>query len=196
MTVLTEAVIIVLAVSFFSLGWRTGMIVALSIPLVLASTFMVMQMVGIDLQRISLGALIIALGLLVDDAIIAVEMMTVKMEQGFDRLTAASFAYTTTAFPMLTGTLITAVGFIPIALAKSQAGELVFSLFAVVTIALLVSWFVAVIFIPYFGYLMLDAEKLRKIGQEHHGDVYDTPFTDVSARWSNGVSNTAGKSSG
>jgi len=176
MKVLTEAVIIVLAVSFISLGWRTGAIVALSIPLVLATTFMVMQLLGIDLQRISLGALIVALGLLVDDAIIAVEMMTVKMEQGFDRIKAATFAYTTTAFPMLTGTLITAAGFTPIALAKSQAGELVFSMFSVVTIALLASWFVAVIFIPYFGYLVLDAEKLRKLGQEHHGDVYDTAF--------------------
>ncbi|MFZ2629738.1 MAG: efflux RND transporter permease subunit [Rugosibacter sp.] len=176
MKVLAEAVVIVLAVSFISLGWRTGAIVALSIPLVLATTFMVMQLLGIDLQRISLGALIVALGLLVDDAIISVEMMTVKMEQGFDRIKAATFAYTSTAFPMLTGTLITAAGFTPIALAKSQAGELVFSMFAVVTIALLVSWFVAVIFIPYFGYLLLDAEKLRKVGQEHHGDVYDTAF--------------------
>jgi multidrug efflux pump len=176
MTVLAEAVIIVLAVSFISLGWRTGAIVALSIPLVLATTFMVMQLVGIDLQRISLGALIVALGLLVDDAIIAVEMMTVKMEQGFDRIKAATFAYSSTAFPMLTGTLITAAGFTPIALAKSQAGELVFSMFAVVTIALLASWVVAVVFIPYFGYLILDAEKLRKLGQAHHGDVYDTAF--------------------
>jgi multidrug efflux pump len=173
---LVEAVLIVLAVSFLSLGWRTGAIVALSIPLVLAITFKVMQMVNIDLQRISLGALVVALGLLVDDAIIAVEMMVIKLEQGFDRFKAATFAYTSTAFPMLTGTLVTAAGFTPIAFAKSAAGEMVLSMFWVVVISLLASWFVAVVFIPYLGYLILDADKLRKRGQAHQGDLYDTPF--------------------
>ena len=173
---LGEAVAIVLAVSFLSLGLRTGTVVALSIPLVLAITFLLMRIFGIDLQRISLGALVIALGLLVDDAIIAAEMMVVKMEQGWDRFKAATFAYTSTAFPMLTGTLITAAGFTPVGFAKSAAGEYTFSIFAVVTIALLVSWVVAVVFTPYLGYRLLDAEKLRKYGADHHGDIYDTPF--------------------
>ena len=158
--VLAEAVIIVLLVSFFSLGKRPGLIVALSIPLVLAMTFATMYYFGIGLHKISLGALILALGLLVDDAIIAVEMMAIKMEQGFDRLSAASFAYTSTAFPMLTGTLITAAGFLPIATANSSTGEYTRSIFQVVTIALLLSWIVAVIFIPFLGYRLLpDAHK-------------------------------------
>ncbi|MDO8348161.1 MAG: efflux RND transporter permease subunit [Rugosibacter sp.] len=172
---LTEAIVIVLAVSFLSLGWRTGAVVALSIPLVLAVTFLLMKFFGIDLQRISLGALVIAMGLLVDDAIIAVEMMVVKMEQGWDRYKAATFAYTSTAFPMLTGTLITAAGFAPVGFAKSSAGEYTFSIFAVVTIALLVSWLVAVVFTPFLGYRLLNAKKLRASG-EAHGDVYATPF--------------------
>ncbi|HWH48577.1 MAG TPA: efflux RND transporter permease subunit, partial [Burkholderiales bacterium] len=155
MKTLLEAVVIVLAVSFFSLGFRTGLVVALSMPLVLAVTFLMMKLFGIDLQRISLGALIISLGLLVDDAIISVEMMATKMEQGMDRVKAASFAYTSTAFPMLTGTLITAAAFMPVGFAKSSAGEYTFSIFAVVTIALLVSWVVAVLFIPYLGYKLL-----------------------------------------
>ncbi|HJW46771.1 MAG TPA: efflux RND transporter permease subunit, partial [Lysobacter sp.] len=153
--VLTEAVIIVLLVSFFSLGFRTGMVVAVSIPLVLAMTFAVMHYFGIGLHKISLGALVLALGLLVDDAIIAVEMMAIKMEQGFSRLKAASFAYETTAFPMLTGTLVTAAGFLPIATAASSTGEYTRSLFQVVTIALIVSWIAAVLFIPYLGDKML-----------------------------------------
>ena len=173
---LSEAVVIVLAVSFLSLGWRTGTVVALSIPLVLAITLLVMKVFGIDLQRISLGALVISLGLLVDDAIIAAEMMVVKMEQGWDRFKAATFAYTSTAFPMLTGTLITAAGFTPVGFAKSAAGEYTFSIFAVVTIALLVSWVVAVVFTPYLGYKLLDPDKLRAIGEQHGGDVYDSPF--------------------
>jgi len=173
---LAEAIAIVLAVSFLSLGLRTGAVVALSIPLVLAIVFLLMKVFGIDLQRISLGALVIALGLLVDDAIIAVEMMVVKMEQGFDRVKAATFAYTSTAFPMLTGTLITAAGFTPVGFARSAAGEYTFSIFAVVTMALLVSWLVAVIFTPYLGYKLLDADKLLKFGKDHHGDIYDTPF--------------------
>ncbi len=169
MKVLLEAVVIVLGVSFLSLGLRSGVVVMLCIPLVLAITFVCMQVFGIDFHRISLGALIIALGLLVDDAIIAVEMMQVKMEQGFDRFRAASFAYTSTAFPMLTGTLITAAGFIPVGFAKSSAGEYTFSIFAVVTIALLVSWVVAVIFTPFIGYRLL---PMPRRGQGHDTDVY------------------------
>ena len=172
---LAEAIAIVLAVSFLSLGLRTGTVVALSIPLVLAVTFLLMLVFGIDLQRISLGALVIALGLLVDDAIIAVEMMVVKMEQGWDRFRAATFAYTSTAFPMLTGTLITAAGFTPVGFAKSGAGEYTFSIFAVVTIALLVSWIVAVVFTPYLGYKLLDPKKLAEKAQAHV-DIYETPF--------------------
>ena len=155
MRVLAEAVAIVLLVSFFSLGLRTGLVVAVSIPLVLAMTFAVMHYFGIGLHKISLGALVLALGLLVDDAIIAVEMMAIKMEQGYSRLKAASFAYETTAFPMLTGTLVTAAGFLPIATAKSSTGEYTRSLFQVVTIALVVSWIAAVLFIPYLGDKML-----------------------------------------
>jgi multidrug efflux pump len=153
--VLAEAVAIVLLVSFFSLGFRTGLVVAVSIPLVLAMTFATMQFFGIGLHKISLGALVLALGLLVDDAIIAVEMMAIKMEQGLSRLKAASFAYESTAFPMLTGTLVTAAGFLPIATAASSTGEYTRSLFQVVTIALVVSWIAAVLFIPYLGDRML-----------------------------------------
>ncbi|MBN5029348.1 efflux RND transporter permease subunit [Stenotrophomonas maltophilia] len=153
--VLTEAVVIVLLVSFFSLGLRTGLVVGVTIPLVLAMTFFVMHYFDIGLHKISLGALVLALGLLVDDAIIAVEMMATKMEQGFDRLRAASFAWESTAFPMLTGTLITAAGFLPIATAASSTGEYTRSLFQVVTIALVVSWIAAVLFIPYLGDKML-----------------------------------------
>jgi len=173
---LTEAILIVLAVSFLSLGWRTGTVVAFSIPLVLAITFFMMKLFGIDLQRISLGALVIALGLLVDDAIIAVEMMVVKMEQGWDRFKAATFAYTSTAFPMLTGTLITAAAFTPVGFSKSAASEYTISIFQVVTIALLVSWIVAVVFTPYIGYKLLDPEKLFAKAQRHGMDIYDTPF--------------------
>ena len=173
---LAEAIAIVLAVSFLSLGWRTGTVVALSIPLVLALTFFLMKIFGIDLQRISLGALVISLGLLVDDAIIAAEMMVVKMEQGWDKFKSATFAYTSTAFPMLTGTLITVAGFTPVGFARSAAGEYTFSIFAVVSIALLSSWIVAVVFTPYLGYKLLNAEKLAEIGRKHGGDIYDSPF--------------------
>ena len=176
MSSLAEAVIIVLAVSFLSLGLRTGTVVALSIPLVLAITFLLMEAFGIDLQRISLGALIIALGLLVDDAIIAVEMMVVKMEQGWDRFRSATFAYASTAFPMLTGTLITVAGFMPVGFARSVAGEYTFSIFAVVGIALIVSWVVAVVFTPYLGYKILNAKKLQAKGAQHGDDIYETPF--------------------
>lgn len=152
---LFEAVAIVLLVSFCSLGVRSGLVVALSIPLVLALTFLGMYYLDIELQRISLGALIIALGLLVDDAIIAVEMMALKLEQGWDKFRAATHAYTATAFPMLTGTLITAAGFLPVGFAKSSSGEYVFSLFQVVGLSLVLSWIVAVVFTPYIGFRLL-----------------------------------------
>ncbi|MDX1669606.1 MAG: efflux RND transporter permease subunit, partial [Limnobacter sp.] len=180
--VLIEAVVIVLAVSFLSLGFHTkpfridmrpGLVVALCIPLVLALTFLFMWLFGINLHKISLGALIIALGLLVDDAIIAVEMMVRKLEEGYSRFDSAIFAYDSTAIPMLTGTLITAAGFLPIALAKSAAGEYTFSIFAVTSLALVLSWFAAVIFVPYIGYWLL--KKPRRTGQAEH-DVFDTPF--------------------
>ena len=179
MSSLTEAVVIVLAVSFLSLGLRTGMVVALSIPLVLAITFLAMSILGIDLQRVSLGALVIALGLLVDDAIIAVEMMVVKMEQGWDRFRAATFAYTSTAFPMLTGTLITAAAFTPVGFAQSASGEYASSIFSVVTIALLVSWIVAVVFTPFIGFRLLDAGSLKAKAAAHGDEVYETPFYQV-----------------
>lgn len=163
MKVLAEAVIIVLLVSFFSLGFRTGLVVAFSIPLVLAMTFAGMHYFNVGLHKISLGALILALGLLVDDAIIAVEMMAIKMEQGYSRLKAAGYAWTSTAFPMLTGTLITAAGFLPIATAQSGTGEYTRSIFQVVTIALIVSWIAAVIFVPYLGAKLLpDYQNLKQ----------------------------------
>lgn len=163
---LLEALAIVLVVSFISLGVRTGVIVAMSVPLVLAITFVAMLLLGIDFQRISLGALIIALGLLVDDAIIAVEMMMVKLEQGASRLEAATYAYTSTAFPMLTGTLVTAVGFVPVGFARSSAGEYTNSIFWVVGLSLIISWFVAVLFTPWMGYHLLPTPKV------HHHDPY------------------------
>ncbi len=197
--VLAEAVIIVLLVSFFSLGFRTGLVVAFSIPLVLAMTFAGMNLFDVGLHKISLGALILALGLLVDDAIIAVEMMAIKMEQGYSRIKAAGFAWKTTAFPMLTGTLITAAGFLPIATAQSSTGEYTRSIFQVVTIALLVSWVAAVLFVPYLGekllpdftktghqapwYVRLWARITKKpqpqtvaISQDHHYDPYQSSF--------------------
>ena len=181
---LLEAILIVLAVSFIALGLHTkplrldvrpGLVVALTIPLVLAVTFLFMRILDIDLHKISLGALIIALGLLVDDAIIAVEMMVRKMEEGFSRFDAATFAYTSTAMPMLTGTLITAAGFLPIGLAKSTAGEYTFSMFSVNALALLISWLVAVIFTPYIGYVLLKVKPMASGDSAHH-DLYDTPF--------------------
>lgn len=197
--VLAEAVIIVLLVSFFSLGFRTGLVVAFSIPLVLAMTFAGMSLFDVGLHKISLGALILALGLLVDDAIIAVEMMAIKMEQGYSRIKAAGFAWKTTAFPMLTGTLITAAGFLPIATAQSSTGEYTRSIFQVVTIALLVSWIAAVLFVPYLGekllpdftklghqapwYVRLWARLTKKpqpqtvaTSQDHHYDPYQSSF--------------------
>lgn len=176
--VLVEALAIVLLVSFFSLGLRTGLVVALAIPLVLAMTFAAMHYFGIGLHKISLGALVLALGLLVDDAIIAVEMMAIKMEQGFDRLKAASYAWSSTAFPMLTGTLITAAGFLPIATAASSTGEYTRSIFQVVTIALLTSWVAAVVFVPYLGDRLLPDLAKRHAARHGEGghDPYGTPF--------------------
>lgn len=169
------AVTIVLLVSFASLGFRTGIVVALSVPLTLAVTFLVMYMVGIDLHRISLGALIISLGLLVDDAIIAVEMMVVKLEQGFDRARAAAFAWEATAFPMLTGTLVTAAGFLPVGFAKSSAGEYAGGIFWVLLITLIISWFVAVICIPYLGYKLLpDFKNNNHQAAENPHAIYET----------------------
>lgn len=162
---LIEAVAIVLAVSFVSLGWRPGIVVAIAIPLVLAITFVVMKLTGVSLQRISLGALIIGLGLLVDDAMIAVEMMIKKLEEGADKVTAATFAYTSTAFPMLTGTLVTIAGFVPVGFAASSAGEYVFTLFAVIAIALMASWLVAVLFTPLTGVFILP-DKMKGHGHE------------------------------
>ncbi|OYX42328.1 MAG: ACR family transporter [Rhodobacterales bacterium 32-67-9] len=155
---LLEAVLIVLAVSFISLGMRAGLVVTLTIPLVLAITFVVMQYSGFTLQRISLGALIIALGLLVDDAMIAIETMIARLEKGESLSRAASYAWTSIAFPMLTGTLVTVAGFIPVGLNNSAAGEFTFSLFVVIAVSLLVSWIVAVLFAPLLGVTFLPAK--------------------------------------
>ncbi|NER66164.1 efflux RND transporter permease subunit [Pseudomonas sp. MAFF212427] len=155
---LFEAVVIVLVVSFISLGVRAGLVVACSIPLVLAMVFVFMEYSGITMQRISLGALIIALGLLVDDAMITVEVMVTRLEKGESKEQAATFAYTSTAFPMLTGTLVTVAGFVPIGLNASSAGEYTFTLFAVIAVALLVSWVVAVLFAPVLGVHLLSAK--------------------------------------
>jgi multidrug efflux pump len=200
---LVEALVIVLGVSLLSLGWRTGIVVAISIPIVLAASFLVMHYFNIGLHKISLGALILALGLLVDDAIIAVEMMSSKMEQGWDRFKAASFAYSSTAMPMLTGTLVTVAGFLPIATAASSTGEYTRSIFQVSAIALIISWFAAVIFVPYLGYHLLpdyskapQASKLvqwlkSKLGfksealvenNNHHHDIYNTQFYEAFRR--------------
>jgi len=206
--VLIEAVTIVLAVSFISLGlhkrpgqhallkrWtldmRPGLVVGITIPLVLAMTFLAMQYWGIGLHKISLGSLIIALGLLVDDAIISVEMMVTKMEQGYDKVRAATFAYEITAMPMLTGTLITAAGFLPIGLAQSTVGEYIFAIFAVTVIALVLSWIVSVYFVPYLGTLLLKAPPhvvlatRAAAGEPSAGpvhDPYDTPFYNAFRR--------------
>jgi multidrug efflux pump len=168
-----EALAIVLAVSFLSLGWRTGIVVAFSVPLVLAMAFLTMLIMGIDLHRISLGALIIALGLLVDDAIIALETMVVKMEQGWDRWKAAAAAWETTAFPMLTGTLVTAAGFLPIGFANSGVGEYTGSIFWVVSISLVASWIVAVTFIPYLGVMLLPDLAKAHAKHDPHA-IYET----------------------
>ncbi len=196
---LGEAVSVVLLVTFLSLGLRTGMVVAISIPLVLAATFLAMQYFNVGLHKVSLGALVLALGLLVDDAIIAIEMMWVKMEQGWERTRAASYAYSSTAGPMLTGTLVTVAGFIPIALANSAVGEYAFAFFQINAIALLISWLAAVIAIPWLGYKLLPDPRAPRqpgwlekrapgllriahrcgLGAPQHDadhDVYDTAF--------------------
>src|SRR6202022_2105845 len=172
---LIEAIVIVLAVSFLSLGWRPGIVVAIAIPLVLAVTFVVMKITGVSLQRISLGALIIGLGLLVDDAMITVESMVSELEQGADKVTAATFAYTHTAFPMLTGTLVTIAGFVPVGFAASSAGEYCFTLFAVVGTALIASWFVAVLFTPLAGVFILP-DKIKMKGHGHEPSRFARAF--------------------
>jgi multidrug efflux pump subunit AcrB len=191
-SVLIEAVLIVLAVSFVSLGWhkggrfgwyidmRPGLVVGITIPLVLAMTFLAMYYLGIGLHKISLGSLIIALGLLVDDAIIAVEMMVRKMEEGFDKVRAATFAYEVTAMPMLTGTLITAAGFLPIGLAKSVTGEYTFAIFAVTVIALLLSWWVSVFFVPYLGTFILKVKPHVAGGAPQ--ELFDSAFYNTFRR--------------
>ncbi len=180
--VLAEALIIVLLVSFLALGihtrpfridMRPGLVVALSIPLVMAVTFLVMERSNVYLHKISLGSLIIALGLLVDDAIIVVEMMVRKLEEGYDKLRASTFAYDVTAMPMLTGTLITAVGFLPIGLARSAVGEYTFAIFAVTTAALIISWFVSVYFVPYLGFKLLKEHKKQR---EERKEMFDSGF--------------------
>jgi len=184
---LIEAVCIVLAVSFLSLGLHRrdsgrgyyidvwpGLVVALTIPLVLAVTFLCMYFFGVGLHKVSLGALIIALGLLVDDAIIAVEMMVRKLEEGFTKAEAATFVWDHTAMPMLTGTLVTAAGFLPVGLAKSMAGEYTFAIFAVTATALILSWFAAVISTPYLGVLLLHTKS--KVVEGQHHELFGTPF--------------------
>jgi multidrug efflux pump subunit AcrB len=199
--VLIEAVVIVLAVSFLSLGlhkrpghnplWRRwtldvrpGLVVGITIPLVLAVTFLAMYYFGIGLHKISLGSLIIALGLLVDDAIIAVEMMVRKMEEGYDKVRSATFAYELTAMPMLTGTLITAAGFLPIGMAKSMTGEYTFAIFAVTVVALLVSWVASVYFVPYLGAWLLKPPA-HAVSAEHldSAEMFDTPFYRHFRAW-------------
>ena len=174
---LAEALVIVLGVSLMSLGLRTGVVVAISIPVVLAATFWLMHLFGVGLHKISLGALILALGLLVDDAIIAVEMMASKMEQGWERSRAAAFTYTSTAMPMLSGTLVTAAGFLPIATAASSTGEYTRSMFQVVVIALLVSWLAAVVFVPYLGFHLLPEFR--------EGRRPDSVLSRIRAKWKN-----------
>ena len=184
-----EAVAIVLVVSLVSLGLRTGMVVVISIPIVLAVTALCMYLFDIGLHKVSLGTLVLALGLLVDDAIIAVEMMAVKLEQGAKRATAAAFAYTSTAFPMLTGTLVTVSGFLPIALAKSSTGEYTRSIFEVSAIALIASWIAAVVLIPLLGYHLLPERKhaahpgAAHAGHEVEHDIYDTRFYRRLSVW-------------
>ncbi len=169
MKALWEAIAIVLVISFLNLGLRAGLVVATSIPLVLAIVFVVMQIFGIDLQRISLGALIIALGLLVDDAMITIEAMVSKVEHGWDSIKAAIFAYASTAYPRLTGTLVIALGFVPVGFAKSSAGEYTFTLFAVVVIAVLTSWLVAALFTPLIGTMLLSPKDENKNNEKHKG---------------------------
>ncbi|POR53568.1 multidrug efflux pump subunit AcrB [Paraburkholderia eburnea] len=181
-----EAVGIVLVVSLVSLGVRTGMVVVITIPIVLAVTSLVMYLFDIGLHKVSLGTLVLALGLLVDDAIISVEMMAVKLAQGWNRTRAAAYAYTSTAFPMLTGTLVTVSGFLPIVLAKSSTGEYTRSIFQVSAIALVASWFAAVVLIPLLGYRLLPERKAdpnATNGAHHEEDIYDTRFYHRLRGW-------------
>jgi len=170
----------VLLVSFLSLGMRAGSVVALTVPIVLAGTLLCMLLFGLEIHRISLGALILALGLLVDDAMIAIEMMARKLEDGWDRMRAATYAYRVTAFPMLTGTLITVAGFLPVGLAKSSAGEYTVAIFQVVGISLILSWLGAVVFTPYLGYLILKV-KVNTAQTSH--DHFATPFYNRLRHW-------------
>ncbi|WP_321418011.1 efflux RND transporter permease subunit [uncultured Desulfobacter sp.] len=177
---LGEAIAIILVVSFLSLGLRSGMVVALCIPLVIAATFLSMKMAGIDLHRVSLGALIISLGLLVDDAMISVEMMAVKLEQGWDKVKAACFAYTATAFPMLTGTLITCAGFIPIGFADGDSSEFCRTIFPVIGLSLIISWVVSVMVTPLFGTYLIKAQPTKE--GEDERDIYDKTFYRIFRR--------------
>src|SRR5881409_4246809 len=163
---------VVMLVSFLSMGWRVGIVVAAAVPLTLAAVFIVMAATGKDFDRITLGSLILALGLLVDDAIIAIEMMLVKMEEGYDRIGAAAYAWSHTAAPMLAGTLVTAIGFMPNGFAQSTAGEYTSNMFWIVGIALIASWVVAVVFTPYLGVKLLPEIKKHEGG---HAAIYDTP---------------------
>ncbi len=166
------ALAVVMLVSFLSMGWRVGIVVAAAVPLTLAAVFIVMAATGKDFDRITLGSLILALGLLVDDAIIAIEMMVVKMEEGYDRIGAAAYAWSHTAAPVLAGTLVTAIGFMPNGFAKSTAGEYTSNMFWIIGIALIASWVVAVVFTPYLGVKLLPNIKRREGG---HEAIYDTP---------------------
>ena len=166
------ALLVVMLVSFVSMGWRVGLVVAAAVPLTLAVVFVVMAATGKNFDRITLGSLILALGLLVDDAIIAIEMMVVKMEEGYDRVAASAYAWSHTAAPMLAGTLVTAVGFMPNGFARSTAGEYTSNMFWIVGIALIASWVVAVAFTPYLGVKMLPNFKKFEGG---HDAIYDTP---------------------
>ena len=199
--VLIEAVVVVVGVSFLALGlhkkpgtqgpiwrryildWRPGLVVAITIPVVLSVTFLAMYFFNIGLHKVSLGSLIIALGLLVDDAIIAVEMMVRKLEEGYDKLRAATFAYEITAMPMLTGTLITAAGFLPIGIAKSTTGEYTFAIFAVTAVALVISWFASVIFVPLLGTWLLKPPAHTAVHSEDEHELFDTPFYNRFRRW-------------
>lgn len=175
-----EALAAVLLVSFLSLGMRAGTVVALTVPIVLAGTLLCMLLFGLEIHRISLGALILALGLLVDDAMIAIEMMARKLEDGWDRMRAATYAYRVTAFPMLTGTLITVAGFLPVGLAKSSAGEYTVAIFQVVGISLILSWLGAVVFAPYLGYFIL---KVKVSAAQTSHDHFVTPFYNRLRHW-------------
>ena len=177
-----EALAIVLVVSFLSLGFRAGIVVALSVPLVLAISLILMEAIGMNLDRISLGALILSLGLLVDDAIIAVEMMAVKMEEGWSRVDAAAFAWTSTAFPMLSGTLITVAGFLPVGFAQSTSGEYAGGIFWVLGITLLVSWLVAVLFTPVLGVGLLPKHAAKSRDASTRAGMFQTPF-HRALRW-------------